>query len=207
GHDVGGERDCTSSAYHGDSNPGKVAHDPPPLPALPNEVSGAASADGAHTPHGQADGSDSASPKFADDGGTNSGKVPHDPPGLTALANDVSGDDPAHPAHTNQGQSEESREGEGPKFAEDGDANTGKVPQEPPALTARAKDENGDDSAHGAHTAHGQADRSGDSAGPKFADDGGTNSGKVPHDPPGLTALANDSSGDDPAQPGKTNQG
>src|SRR5262249_40659018 len=111
--------------------------------------------DGAHPAHGQADRSDSASPKFADDGGTHPGKVSHEPSALTALSNDVSGDD----------------------------------------------------SAHGAHTAHGEADRSGDAAGPKFADDGGTNSGKVPHDPPGLTALANDSSGDDSAQPGKTNQG
>src|SRR5262249_43988169 len=84
--------------------------------------------------------------------------------------------------------------------------NSGKVPHDPPGLTALANDVSGDDSAHGAHTAHGQADRSGDSTGPKFADDGDANSGKAPHDPPGLTALANDSSGDDPAQPANTTQ-
>jgi hypothetical protein len=60
--------------------------------------------DGAHPGRGQVDGIESASPKFADDGGTNSGKAPHDPPGLTALSNDVNGDDSGRPFKTNLDQ-------------------------------------------------------------------------------------------------------
>src|SRR5262245_20236727 len=47
--------------------------------------------DGAHLGRGQVDGIESASPKLADDGSTNSGKVPHDPPAPTALLSDSSG--------------------------------------------------------------------------------------------------------------------
>src|SRR5262249_56987725 len=71
-------------------------------PAVANDKGGAAVSNGAHTAHGQADGSESASPKFADDGSTNSGNVAHDPPALTALPSDVSGDDSAQPGKTNQ---------------------------------------------------------------------------------------------------------
>jgi hypothetical protein len=57
--------------------------------------------DGAHPGRGQVDGSESASPKFADDGGDHPGKVPHDLPALTARSSDVSGDDPAQQFKTN----------------------------------------------------------------------------------------------------------
>src|SRR5215469_7470960 len=166
GEDISGQSVPANNGYQANADPkiDDIANDHSPQHPADNsphahgrddDDGSPAETDGAHPGRGRVDGIESASPKFADDGGTDSGKVSHDPPGLTALANEVSGDD----------------------------------------------------SAHGAHTAHGQADRSGDSASPKFADDGSTNSGKVPHDPPGLTALANDVSGDDPAQPGKTNQG
>src|SRR5262249_60889967 len=45
---------------------------------------------------------DSASPKFAGDGDAHPGKVAHEPPALTALPSDVSGDDSAQPGKTNQ---------------------------------------------------------------------------------------------------------
>src|SRR5262249_58874417 len=123
----------------------------------------------------------------------NSGKVPHDPPGLTALANDSSGDDSAQPGKTNQGH----------HASADPDINDGanNHPLQPPtdnSLQAPAQlDDNGSPAGtDGAHPGHGQVDGS-ESASPKFADDGSTNSGNVPHDPPALTALPSDVSGDD----------
>src|SRR5262249_58611986 len=113
-----------------------------------SDGSWAGRADGRPTPHGQVDGSDPASPKFADDGSTNSGNVAHDPPGLTALSSDVSGDDPAHGAHTPHGQVDGS-ESAGPKSADDGSAHPGKVAHEPPAPTVLPSDGSGDDFAHG----------------------------------------------------------
>src|SRR5262249_61195252 len=72
-------------------------------PAQLDDNGSPAGTDGAHPGHGQVDGSgDSAGPKFADDGGTNSGNVAHAPPPPTALPSDVSGDDPAPPRKTNQ---------------------------------------------------------------------------------------------------------
>jgi len=70
-------------------------------PAPHDDNDSPAVTDGAHPGRGQVDGGESASPKFADDGSTNSGKVPHDPPALTALPSDVSGDDPGQPYKTN----------------------------------------------------------------------------------------------------------
>src|SRR5262249_17788382 len=182
------------------------ADNSPHAPAQHDGDGSPAETDGAHPGRGQADRSDSASPKFADDGDAHPGKVSHEPPALTALSNDVSGDDSGHGAHTPHGQADRS-EPASPKFADDGGTNSGKVPHDPPRLTALAKNVSGDDSATEAPPAHGQPARSADRPAPKFADDGDANPGKAPHDPPGLTALANDSSGDDPAQPGKTNQG
>src|SRR5262249_19235667 len=96
--------------------------------------------------------------------------------------------DGAHPVH---GQADRS-DSASPKFADDGDAHPGKVSHEPSALTALSNDVSGDDSAHGAHTAHGQADRSGDSPGPKFADVGGAHSAhETNEDTPVQSAPAN----------------
>src|SRR5262249_22899531 len=208
-------------------NSAKAPHAPAGLPALANDVSGDDPAHGAHTAHGQPDGSESASPKFADDGGTNSGKVPHDPPGLAALSSDVSGDDPGHGAHPGHGQADGS-ESASPKFADDGGTDSGRLAHDPAALTALPSAGSGDDSAQpgkktqghhasadpqinavannpplqppadnsllaaaqqddngspavtdGAHPGHGQADGS-ESASPNFADDGSTDSGNVP---------------------------
>src|SRR5262249_42587898 len=201
-HPGHGQADRSESASpkfadDGGTNSGKVSHEPPALTALSNEVSGDDPAHGAHTPHGQADRSEPASPKSADDGDAHPGKVSHEPPALTALPNEVSGDDSAQDRKSLEGETEGS-DAASPKVAEDGGHNAGKVPDDPPGLTALASEVSGDDPAHGAHTAHGQADGS-DSASPKFADDGGTNSGKVPHDPAAPTALPSDVSGDDSA--------
>src|SRR5262249_58615021 len=88
-----------ADATHSATSP----HTPPSRTEL-STVVGAVPTDRGPTPHGLLDGGgDSASPKFADDGGTNSGKLPHDPAALTALANDASGDDSAQPGKTNQG--------------------------------------------------------------------------------------------------------
>jgi hypothetical protein len=150
-HPVHGQADRSDSASpkfadDGDAHPGKVSHEPPALTALSNDVSEDDSAHGAHTAHGQADRSEAAGPKFADDGSNNSGKAPHDPSALTALSNDVSADDSAHGAHTAHGQADRS-ESAGPKFADDGSNNSGKAPHDPPALTALPSDVSGDDSA------------------------------------------------------------
>src|SRR5262244_114662 len=85
-------------------------------PAQHDDNGSPAVTDGAHPGSGQVDGIESASPKLADDGSTNSGKVPHDPPAPTALSSDsgkvphdppaptalssdVSADDSAQPFH------------------------------------------------------------------------------------------------------------
>src|SRR5262249_38824622 len=132
----------------------------PPPPQHPADNSPHASAqhdddgspaetDGAHPGRGQADRSDSASPKFADDGDAHPGKVSHEPPALTALSNDVSGPDSGQGPHPPHGQADRS-EPASPKFADDGGTNPGKVPPAPPGLTALSSDVSGDDSAHGA---------------------------------------------------------
>src|SRR5262249_4139644 len=167
-----------------------------------NDVSGDDSAHGAHTRHGQADRSgESAGPKFADDGGTNSGKVAHDPPGLTALANDSSGDDPAQPRTTNQCHHANAD----PAINDVAKNHRLQLPTDTSLLTAAQLDDNGAPAVtDGAHPGGGQVDGS-ELASPKFADDGSTNSGNVAQDPPALTALPSDVSGDDSAQPRKTN--
>src|SRR5262249_47714246 len=151
--------------------------------------------DGAHPGHGQVDGSESASPKFHDDGGNHSahaigeGSPPADY-GHHANA-DPEINPPQHPAGNSLHAHAQHDDNDSPAVT-DGDAHPGKGSHEPPALTALSNDVSGDGPAHGAHTAHGQADRSGDSAGPKFADDGDAHPGKASHEPPALTALSND---------------
>src|SRR5262249_9002532 len=140
-----------------------------------------------------------------DDGSTNSGNVAHDPPGLTALSSDVSGDDSAHGAHTPHGHVDGS-ESPSTDVADNHPPQPRNLTHDPPAPTALRRAVTGDASTRGAHRPHGKVDGS-DSAGPKFADDGSTNSGNVAHDPPALTALPSDVSGDESAQSGKTNQG
>src|SRR6516164_7386765 len=69
-------------------------------PAQHDDNGSPAVTDGAHLGSGQVDGIESASPKLADDGSTNSGKVAHDPPAPTTRSSDVSGDDSAQPFKT-----------------------------------------------------------------------------------------------------------
>src|SRR5262249_31676357 len=110
--DTPGQPTIADNGNHWGADPkiDDIANDPPSQHPADNSLhahgqdddgGSPAETDGAHPGRGRVDGIESASPKFADDGGTNSGKVPHDPPGLTALANDSDGDTPAHPAMTN----------------------------------------------------------------------------------------------------------
>src|SRR5262249_57165618 len=96
----------TNQGHHASADPdiNDVANNHPLQPPADNSLLAAAQPDnngspavtnGAPTAHGQADGSESASTKFADDGSTNSGNVAHDPPPLTALPSHVSADDSA----------------------------------------------------------------------------------------------------------------
>jgi hypothetical protein len=58
-------------------------------------------ADGAHPAQPHFDGNQRVDFKFADDDSVHPGAGPHDPPPLTALSNDPSGDHPAHPFNPN----------------------------------------------------------------------------------------------------------
>jgi len=159
-----------------------IANNHPPQPSADNSLhtpaqhddnGSPAVTDGAH-PAPQVDGIESASPKFADDGSANSGKVPHDPAALTALPTNVSGDDSAQPFQTNLDR----------HASADPDINdvTNHPPQpsadnslQPPAQHA----DNGSPAVtDGAHTAP-QVDGI-ESASPKFADDGSTHPGAGP---------------------------
>jgi hypothetical protein len=151
----------------------------PHVPAQPDDNGSPAETDGAHLPRGQVDKS----------------KVPHDPPTLTALSSDVSGDDPAHPFKTNldhhasaDSDISDVAKNHTPQHAADDSLHTSAQP-----------DDNGSPAeTDGAHLPRGQVDKS-ESASAKFADDGSAPPGKVPHDPPTLTALWSDVSGDDSA--------
>jgi hypothetical protein len=138
--------------------------------------------DDSHPVHPHFDGSQPASFKFADDGSAHPSTGPHDPPALTALSSDSSGDHPAHPFNPNSDHHASSD----PKV---NDIAKG-LPQHP-----------ADNLPHGpAQLANnGSPGVSGDSF--KFADDGSAHPGAGPHDPPPLTALSSDSSGDHPAHP------
>jgi hypothetical protein len=127
---------------------------------------------------GQVDGIESASPKLADDGSTNSGKVPHDPPAPTALSSDVSADDSAQPFKTNlDDHAVDDPETNSP-------SNSNNHPLQQPAdnslHTPAQHDDNGSPAVtDGAHPGLGVDGI--ESASPKLADDGSTNSGKLDH--------------------------
>src|SRR5262249_8855733 len=185
--DTPGQPTTADNGHHRGADPkiDDIANDPPsqhpadnsPHASAQHDDDGSpAETDGAHPGRGRVDGIESASPKFADDGGTNSGKVPHDPPGLTAPPNELSRDDSCHAAPTAPGKLARTVPAS-PPFAEAGGPNSGKAPHDSPDVTAHANDVSGPAAADGAHPARGRADGS-ESASPKFADDGGTNSGK-----------------------------
>src|SRR5215468_2799099 len=92
----------TNSPSNSNNHPlQQPAHNSLHTPAQHDDNGSPAVTDGAHPGRGQVDGIESASPKLADDGSTNSGKVAHDPPAPTALSSDVSADDSAQPFKTN----------------------------------------------------------------------------------------------------------
>src|SRR5215467_7374245 len=150
-------------------------------PAQPDDNGSPAVTDGAHLGSGQVDGIESASPKLADDGSTNSGKVAHDPPAPTARSSDVSGNDSAQPFKTNFGQ----HAVDDPET--DSPSNSNNHPLQQPAdnslHTPAQPDDNGSPAVtDGTHLGSGQVDGI-DSASPKLADDGSTNSGNASADP------------------------
>ena len=130
---------------------------------------------GADPAHPYVDGNQSAS---ADDGSTNSGKVPHDPPAPTALSSDVSADDSAQPFKTNlDDHAVDDPETNSP-------SNSNNHPLQQPAdnslHTPAQHDDNGSPAVtDGAHPGLGVDGIQ--SASPKFADDVSTNSGKLDH--------------------------
>jgi hypothetical protein len=143
--------------------------------------------DGVHPAHPHFDGNQPASFKFADDGSSHPGPVPHDPPPLAALSSDLSED---HSAHSFKPNSDPHASAD----REISDVARDNLPQHaadngPPAVT------------EGAHPANPHSDGN-EPANPKFADDGSAHPGKVPHDPP--TALSGDLSGES-AHPFKPN--
>src|SRR5215468_6724479 len=170
----------TNSPSNSNNHPlQQPAHNSLHTPAQHDDNGSPAVTDGAHPGRGQVDGIESASPKLADDGSTNSGKVAHDPPAPTALSSDVSADDSAQPFKTNLGQhAVDDPETNSP-------SNSNNHPLQQPADNSLHIPAQPD---HGADPAHPYVDGNQSAS----ADDGSTNSGKVPHDPPAPTALSRD---------------
>src|SRR6516225_130111 len=177
---------------------------------------------GADPAHPHVDGNQSAS---ADDSNAHPGKVPHDPPALTALSSDVSADDSAHPFKTNlddhavddsKTNSPSNSNNHPLQQPADNSLHTadnslhtlaqpddGPHPADPPVDVSELPNfkfaNNGsghlDIGADGAHTAHSQADVD-QSDSFKFANNDSAHPGTVvPHDSPTLTTLPSDSSG------------
>src|SRR5262244_2940952 len=133
---------------------------------------------GADPAHPYVDGNQSAN---ADDGSTNSGKVPHDPPAPTALSRDVSADDSAQPFKTNFGQ--HAVDDPGTNSPSKGNNHPLQQPADNSLHTPAQHDDNGSPAVtDGAHLGSGQVDGI-ESASPKLADDGTTNSGNASADP------------------------
>jgi len=164
GHHWGTDPDIKFASIPQNNPPQHPADNSLHAPAQQDDDGSPAATDGAHPGRGQDDGSQPASPKFADDGSAHPGKVPHDPPAPTALSSDLSGDDSAQPFKTNFGNH----------------ANANNHPLQQPAdnslHTATQHDDNGSPAAtDGAHPGRGQGDGS-EQASPKFADVGGAHS-------------------------------
>jgi hypothetical protein len=179
----------TNQGHHASADPqiNDVANDHPLQSPADNSLLTAAQhddtgspavTDGAHPGHGQADGSESASPKFADDGSTNSDNVAHDTPALTALPSDVSGDDSAQPGKTNQGHHASAD----PQINDVANNHPLQPPADNSLLTTAQPDDNGS-----------PAVTDGDSF--KFADNDSAHPGTIPNDPPAPTAPSADPSG------------
>ena len=139
---------------------------------------------------GRVDGSESASPKFADDGSAHSGKVPDDPPATTGWSSDSSEDDSAQPFKTSFGHhAVDDPETNSPSNAK---SHASQHPADNLLLTPAQQDDDGSPAAtDGAHPGRGQGDRS-ESASPKFADVGdGHSAHATDEDPSVQSAPAN----------------
>src|SRR6516165_1238692 len=165
------------------------AHNSLHTPAQPDHNGSPAVTDGAHLGLG-VDGIESASPKLADDGSTNSGKVPHDPPAPTALSSDsgkVPHDPPAPTALSSDVSADDSAQ---PFHAVDDPqtnslSNSNNHPLQQPAdnslHTPAQHDDNGSPAVtDGAHPGSGQVDGI-QSASPKFVDEASADSGHLAH--------------------------
>jgi hypothetical protein len=153
-------------------------------------------ADGAHPAQPHFDGNQRVDFKFADDGSVHPVTGPHDPPPLTALSSDLSGDHPAHPFNPNSDHH---------ASADPGIHDIAKgLPQRPadnlPHGPAQLANNGSPGVTEDSHPVHPHFDGS-QPASFKFPDDGSGHPGTGPHDPPPLTALSSDSSGDPSAHP------
>jgi VCBS repeat-containing protein len=182
-----------NSDHHASSHPqiDDIAKGLPQHPAdnLPHGVArfadngSPAVTDDAHPVHPHFDGSQPASFKFADDGSAHPGTGPHDPPALTALSSDLSGDHSAHPFNPNSDHHASSD----PEINDIAKALPQHAADNLPHRVAQLAD-------------NGSPGVSGDSF--KFADNDSVHPGAGPHDPSPLTALSSDLSGDHgPAAP------
>jgi len=150
--------------------------------------------DGAHPAHPHFDENQPASFKFADDGSSHPGPVPHDPPPLAALSSDLSED---HSAHSFKPNSDHHASAD----REISDVAKDNLPQHAadnlPHGPAQHADNGPPAVTDGPHPADPHFDNF------KFADDDSAHTGKVPHDPPAL--AANDLSGEHSAHSFKSN--
>jgi hypothetical protein len=129
--------------------------------------------DGAHPAHPHFDGNQSVGFKFADDGSSHPGPVPHDPPPLAALSSDLSED---HSAHSFKPNSDHHASAD----REISDVAKDNLPQHAadnlPHGPAQHADNGPPAVTEGAHPAHPHSDGN-QPANPKFADDGSAHPG------------------------------
>jgi hypothetical protein len=204
GHHWGTDPEINFASIPQGQPPEHPADNLPHVPTQADDDGSPAVTGGAHPGRGQGDGIESAGPKFADDGSAASGKVPHDPPTLTALSSEVSGDDSAHPFKTNLGNHasvdpdiSDVAKSHPPQHAADDSLHTPAQPDDhgSPVVTdgahtapqvdaeqldsfkfADAGSAHPDTGSNGAHTADPQVDRNQ----LKFADDGSDHPGTGP---------------------------
>jgi hypothetical protein len=177
---------------------------------------------GAHAAHRQGDESESANPKFADDGSAHPGKISHDLPALTSLPSDVSGDDSPHsfkpnldhhasadpslnaiakdhpPQHSadNSLHTPAQHDDSGSAVVSDGAHTAPQVDGKQSDSFKFADDGSGHPGTgpDGAHPAHAQVNVD-QLPSFKFADNDSAHPGTIPNDPAARTAPSSDSSG------------
>jgi hypothetical protein len=198
GGDHSGHSFKASSHHHastdeiGDIAKGHLSqHSADNSPDMPAQHGSPAVSDGGHPAHHHFDNFN-----FADDDGAHSGKVPHNPPSLTAQSSDLGGDHSGHPFKT----SSDHHAG----ADEIGDIAKGHLSQHSADNSPDNPAQHGSAAVtDGAHPANPHFDNFEFVDNFQFADDGSAHPGKVPHDPSAPTALSNDLGGDHSGHPFK----